>query len=49
MLLKENEGTYEVQGSLLFTFSSVIILRDLLNCSLIGTVTINFPTDETWY
>lgn len=49
MLLKESEGTNEVQGSLLFTFSSMIILCDLLNCSLIGTVTINFPTNETRY
>ena len=33
MLFEENEGMYEVQVSLLFTFSSMIILCDLLNYS----------------
>lgn len=46
MLLEENEGIYDIQVSLLFTFSSMITLRDLINYSWIGTVTINFFKTE---
>jgi hypothetical protein len=40
---------YEAEESLLITFSSMILLCDLLNYSLLGTVTINFSTNETRY